>query len=199
VRYLLLAIIFSALLPGDAGVAAEEASPSEKAPVCRIDFEDAQEPSRWRIVGDRLMLGRSEGAVIANDGVGEFFGTVRHRIGGGWCSARRAFDPPLRLDDEFRVILEICGDGKTYGFDLRDTKELDGIYWEATLAPPAGEWTTVELAAAKFHPLRRGSPASTDETLDLRSIESAAVVIARGQTGPFSLKIREVVFLHPSS
>lgn len=191
-----LAALLAVLMPAIAGIAADE---TRSAPsggiVCRIAFDDADELARWRIVGDRLMLGASDGAVVARDGIGEFRGTLRRRLGGAWCSARRPLDPPLELADDFRAVLSIQGDGNTYGFDLRDSDALDGIYWEATVAPPSGEWTEVTLAREDFRPLRRGAPAKPRAPLDLHSIKSVAFVIGEGQEGPYSLKVRETSFI----
>lgn len=193
-RGLLLAATLAVLASMRAGAAPEEpAEPGAEQCTRPIDFADPCEASRWRVVGDRLMLGRSEGAVETREGSIEFRGTVRRRIGGGWCSARRDLGTPLALEDNFRIALEVRGDGKTYGFDLRDSAELDGIYWEAPIIALAdAEWSTIVLEAKDFRPLRRGSPAEAEHPLDLRAIRSVALVIAGGQTGPYSIQVRDL-------
>jgi len=194
-RLAVAAVAIVALAPACVRVAAEAATTGrEPHSPRRMEFDGEAESDRWRIIGDRLMLGRSDGVVNSTEDGIEFSGTVRRNIGGGWCSARRELEAPLDLSDCGEIVLRVRGDGRTYGFDLRDSAELDGTYWEAVIAPPAGEWAEIALRPEQFHPLRRGSPASTKEKLDWRSIQSLAIVVAKGQTGAYAVEVDAVEF-----
>jgi hypothetical protein len=157
----------------------------------RMTDESAED---WEIIDDRRMLGRSRSEFHLNpeDASGSFTGTVKPSRGGGWCSVRRTFAEPVDLSDASVMVLHVRGDGRTYGFNLRDNKSLAGAYYEAPFATTAGEWQDVELPIADFKPLSFGSPDPDATPLRTGRIHSVAFVIAQGQTGDFHLEIESI-------
>lgn len=181
------------------GAAACAISCASAPPVSTLDLECGRpdEAKAWRIYDDRLMFGDSRGAVRVEGEALLFEGEVKERAGGGWWSARRPLERPLDLSHGERLRLRFRGDGRTYGFDLRDDASLSGVYWESQVRTVPGETQEVVLTPGDgdFRPLSFGSPATSAHPLDRARIVSFAVVVGNGQTGPFRLAVDAIEVL----
>lgn len=160
-----------------------------------VSFEKgtSERSADWVSVNDTVFLGASKGRFeVQSEGAAKFEGTLSLKRGGGWCSVRRRPVPELQADDLSHAAalrLHVRGDGKPYGFDLRDDDRRNGTYYEAPLATVAGQWTTIDVPLSGFSPLHQGRPEPDAPALDRRHVRSYGFVIANKQEGPFSLEV----------
>jgi NADH dehydrogenase [ubiquinone] 1 alpha subcomplex assembly factor 1 len=150
------------------------------------DFNDPDEPSRWRSTDDVVMGGRSSSGMRAGDGFGVFAGEVSLERGGGFASVRRR-DQPVDLSDHDAIELRVRGDGRRYKLNLRTSHDFDGVVYQAAFETEPGTWQTARLPLAIFAPRFRGRPAPG--ILDLAQVCSLGLLISDGQAGPFRLEL----------
>jgi len=156
---------------------------------CRIivDLADRERASAWISIGDRVMGGRSSGALQPGDGAAVFEGRVSLENGGGFASAR---SPPGRFDlgGAEGIALRVRGDGRTYRLSLRTDPELDGVSYQAPFPTPPGRWIDLRLPFSAFAARFRGREVSA-APLDPRRIASFGLLVGEGQQGPFRLEV----------
>jgi hypothetical protein len=153
-----------------------------------VDFSSGGEP--WASIDDAVMGGVSASEMVVADGHASFRGTVSFDNNGGFASVRSR---PARRDLSAcdGLVLKVRGDGKRYGFRLRTTEAFDGVSYQATVAPPAGEWREVTLPFDAFEPVFRGRRVADHPRLDPAEIHTFGIIIAR-QEGPFRLDIASI-------
>lgn len=149
------------------------------------DFSDA-EVSRWEVVNDGVMGGRSEGHFVIEDGVLRFAGTLVTR-GGGFTSVRttRALD----LSAYAGVELRVRGGGRGFEVNLVDAAAFRGRRISRRAAfPTSEEWSVVRVAFAELRPSFRGRALEV-ATIDPGAVRELGLFIADGRDGPFRLEV----------
>lgn len=155
-------------------------------------FDTAASVADFSSIDDRVMGGRSTSR-LRHDPAGHavFEGEVSLADGGGFASVRSR---PLPLGDEQAVTcrIEVLGDGKRYKLSLRTDDRFDGMTYQATFEPAAGEWTVLRLPLASFVPTWRGRPVESVAALRPEGLRQLGLVIADRQAGTFALALRSI-------
>jgi hypothetical protein len=153
-----------------------------------IDF--AHGSAAWRSIDDVVMGGVSSSNMVVEDGFATFRGEVSFDNNGGFASVRsRAQLHDLSSFDG--LALQVRGDGKAYGFRIRTNASFDGVSYQVTISPPAGEWREVKVRFADFVPVYRGRIVAGHPPLDPSQVTTLGLIISR-QEGPFRLDIASI-------
>lgn len=178
-RWLVLAVLLCVSAPSR-GLGGES--------VMILDF--SAEAELWASINDGVMGGVSVGGMVSESGHASFRGVVSFDNNGGFASVRSR--PEVRDLSSFDgLILRVRGDGKNYGFRLRTSASFDGVSYQASLAPPAGEWNDIFIPFSDFVPVWRGRPVADHPPLDPSRITTLGLIVSR-QAGPFQLDIANV-------
>jgi hypothetical protein len=153
-----------------------------------IDF--ASEDRGWPNIDDTVMGGVSQSSMTVIDGIAVFSGMVSFDNNGGFASVRTP-PQPRDLSAFDGLVLAVRGDGKRYAFRLRTEASFDGVSYQATIEPPAGEWVDVTLPFADFVPVYRGRRVSNHPPFDPSRVVTMGFLISR-QDGPFMLQVRSI-------
>ncbi len=161
-----------------------------KTNICRFDTPAAV--AAWYAIDDRVMGGLSASSLaFAGHGYAVFSGSVSLANDGGFASVRSPVRVPGPLLGSAH-LLTLRGDGKRYRFSIRTGVEFDGISYQAAFQPPAGEWTSIRLAAADFMPTWRGRVIDDLPPPDLACAQQIGLLIAERQVGRFKLDLRAI-------
>jgi|GEM_PF-1209896 len=133
-------------------------------------FDSEAATHAWQGLHDRLMGGRSSGAVgfkpPGSTGLafahppdaqpcGLFSGEVSLANGGGFASVRARLPSPVPVGHAQAVVVEACGFGRPFKLGLHLHPEADGVQHQVVFqAPP--HWALVRLRLSDFKPTRRG-------------------------------------------
>jgi monofunctional biosynthetic peptidoglycan transglycosylase len=157
-------------------------------PMMIIDFADGA--PGWPSIDDSVMGGVSTSTMTVEDGIASFRGEVSFDNNGGFASVRSR--PEVRDLSAFEgLVLKVRGDGKNYGFRIRTSASFDGVSYQASLMPPAGEWSEVVIPFADFVPVWRGRKVEGHPELDAAQVTTFGLIISR-QEGPFRLDISNI-------
>lgn len=155
-----------------------------------FEFQNANEIDAWQIVNDGVMGGMSQSKVAWNkkENTLEFSGNVSMENNGGFASVRAI--PQDFTPGEFKKIkFRVKGDGKTYKFRMRNSKNFDGIAYSLDFETEKGKWKEIELAVDDFQPTFRGRIYSDYGKFDSKDLKQIGILIAGKQEGKFHLEI----------
>jgi hypothetical protein len=159
-------------------------------PTDLVLFTATDSVAAWGAVDDRVMGGCSTSR-LRHDPLGHaaFEGTVKPDNNGGFASVRtRAMD--LAVHGASAYLLQVCGDGKRYKFNLRTDDSFDGVTYQAAFETPAGAWTTVHLPVSAFSATFRGRAVPGAARLDPARVRQVGLMVADKQFGDFCLQVR---------
>lgn len=107
-----------------------------------------------RIVNDGVMGGISRSSLVLTEaGHGNFSGHVSLANNGGFASVQH--DVALKgIKEKTHIVLRVKGDGKEYEFRLKSALNQSESYVHTFNT--SGEWETIRLKIADFHPQFRG-------------------------------------------
>ena len=150
-----------------------------------FDFE-AEADSRWRIVNDGVMGGKSQGFVEVADGTLRFTGTLV-TDGGGFTSTR--VDRRMDLSGYSAIEMRVRGGGRTFELDVDDgTRRLFRPVSRRGAFPTSAEWQVVRVDFAALHTSVYGRAVSA-APLAPEAVRSLSLFILDGQDGPFDLEV----------
>lgn len=153
-----------------------------------IDFRNP-ESTRWAIVNDGVMGGRSSSTIEpAGPATASFNGFVSLENNGGFASVRALFND-LDLTGYDGLQLRVRGDGRSYELRLRTSGNMDGIAYRARFSTQSNEWQDVFVPFSAFQPSFRGWVPRGAGPLDLSSIRQVGFLIGDKRQGPFELEI----------
>lgn len=161
-------------------------------PQVLIDFEHPTALTEWVTVDDVVMGGVSSSRVRHDpEGFAVFEGTLSLENNGGFCALRSGVltERPLAADS---FLLDVCGDGKRYKFNVRTEGGVEGLTYQASFDAPAGAWTQVRLQVSDLMPTFRGREVRGMDPLDAFRISHLSVIISDRQEGAFSLALRSL-------
>lgn len=96
-----------------------------------VTFDHKWSQLTWESLGDQVMGGQSEGALIhSEEGVGLFHGTVRLDNGGGFASVKADLPEAFDASQYKGIELLALGDGKTYKIGLRNITDRRSIVYQ---------------------------------------------------------------------
>ena len=154
-----------------------------------FDFDTNSDVSKWIVVDDVVMGGRSSGSFdIDGNGHGVFKGTVSLENNGGFSSVRYGFKK-IRSSPYSKVVLRVKGDGKSYQFRVK--AESSDYYSYIKEFKTTGAWETIEIPLGEMYPAFRG------RTLDIpnysnQGIEEIAFLIGNKKAEDFVLMIDHI-------
>src|SRR5512137_981045 len=107
-----------------------------------IDFTDAEEILRWKVINDDVMGGISQSCIeLSPVATAIFSGQLALENNGGFASMRRRADN-YNLDGCTGVMLKVKGDGRTYQFRVKMDEQNDGIAYRMLFATDTHQWQT---------------------------------------------------------
>ncbi len=153
-----------------------------------FDFSTATNTAAWQIVNDDVMGGISRSSFHLTNSMAVFHGQVSLENSGGFASVRSL---PAHHDlggcDAF--VIRVRGDGRSYRFTARTTRNFDSPIYQAAFKTRKGEWEEHRLPLKEFVPTFRGRALPDEPPLDLTKVTSVGFLISDKQTGPFRLEI----------
>lgn len=155
------------------------------APRMLFQFDGAGEAS-WTVESDRVMGGRSTGAVRVTEGRLVFTGEVVTE-GGGFSSvrARRQVD----LSGYDGIELRVRGGGRTFELDVDDgTRNRGREVNRRGPFPTSRSWQTVRVPFDALEASAHGEPVNAG-ALDRSAVRSIGIYIIDGNDGPFRLEV----------
>jgi hypothetical protein len=119
-----------------------------------IDFSEKQNIDNWVVVDDGVMGGLSQGKLQINEkGNGLFSGTISLENYGGFSSIRYDLET-IEINDYYKLVLHLKGDGKRYQFRVKD--ELENYYSYISYFETNGKWEKIEIPFSELYPSFRG-------------------------------------------
>ena len=161
---------------------------ADTASLLLFDFEDAS-ASRWSIVNDGVMGGRSQGYGRIAEGIMRFDGTLVTR-GGGFTSVRTVHRADL--SDFDGLEMRVRGNGRRFEVEINDGRRYR---WRPVSRripfDTSGQWRTVRVSFSDLRSTVFGRSVSVPE-IDLASIQQIGFYILDGIDGPFWLEVDRV-------
>lgn len=153
-----------------------------------FDFEDAAD-SRWFIVNDGVMGGRSQGYGRVTGGILRFEGTLVTR-GGGFTSLRTS--KRIDLSGYDGLELRVRGASRRFEVEVNDDNRYGWRPISRRAAFEAREdWRSVRVPFSGLRPTVFGRPVSVPE-IDLASVQRIGFYIIDGIDGPFWLEVDRI-------
>ncbi|MGB5275062.1 MAG: CIA30 family protein [Flavobacteriaceae bacterium] len=151
-----------------------------------FNFEANADISKWQVVNDGVMGGRSQSAFYLNDaGHGVFEGTVSLENNGGFASVRHRFDAIVNKDCQY-VAIRLKGDGKRYQFRVKST--LDQRHSYIAYVETSGAWQTIILPLQNLYPAFRGQKLALPN-FDGKNLSEIAFLIGNKNAEAFHLEM----------
>lgn len=154
-----------------------------------FDFSSNSDATRWQIVDDVVMGGRSDGSFeIDKNGHGRFSGYVSLENNGGFSSLRYSFETK-NVTQYSNVKLRLKGDGKTYQFRIKSSNQdyASFVYEFKT----SGNWETIEIPFDQMYPTFRGRRLNIENYPGLQ-MEQIAFLIGNKKEQSFELLIDKI-------
>jgi hypothetical protein len=157
-----------------------------------VTFDTKGERLEWDSLGDQVMGGQSDGALVHSaEGVGLFQGTVRLDNGGGFASVKADLPEPVDASQWTGIELLAKGDGKTYKIGLRNSTNRRTIVYQHAFTPGTKEWSLIRLPFSEFIPTWRGKTLTDEVALNLSHLASVSLFVSGRQVGEFQLKMQD--------
>ncbi|MEM6736618.1 MAG: CIA30 family protein [Bacteroidota bacterium] len=154
-----------------------------------FDFTKETNVSRWKILDDVVMGGRSKGSFKINkDGHGQFYGDISLENNGGFSSVRyRTIIERLSLSDTIEIRLK--GDGKNYQFRVKHN--LGAYYSYIYPFQTSGEWETIKIPLNQMYPYFRGRKLRSPN-FSHTTIEEVTFLISNKKAEKFELLLDKI-------
>ncbi|WP_372995551.1 CIA30 family protein [Marinobacter sp.] len=157
-----------------------------------VTFDTKGERLEWDSLGDQVMGGQSDGALVNSaEGVGLFQGIVRLDNGGGFASVKADLPEPVDASQWTGIELLAKGDGKTYKIGLRNSTNRRTIVYQHAFTPGTEEWSRIRLPFSEFIPTWRGKTLTDEVALNLSHLASVSLFVSGRQVGDFQLKMQD--------
>lgn len=152
-----------------------------------FDFTDEQAIGAWFVLNDGVMGGISQSKIVQTaQGTLGFTGLVSLDNNGGFASIQAQF-APVDLSAYDGIELHVRGDGKRYGFNLRD--RFGAVVHQAEFT--AKDWQSVQIPFQSLQPNWFGYAMKGAPALNTSRIVSMSFIIEK-QIGRFALEIESV-------
>lgn len=154
-------------------------------PVTLFTFDNLTE-SRWAVVNDGVMGGRSRGAVAVRSGTLRFTGTLVTQ-GGGFTLTRAPCQ--ANLTGQAGVELHVRGSGRRFQVEIDDgTRRFGRNVSRRADFDTSTAWTVVRVPFTALRSTIFGQAVSAPP-IDLAHIQNIGLYMADGQDGPFALEV----------
>lgn len=157
-----------------------------------FDFNSNSDISKWHVIDDVVMGGKSNGNFRVNEsGFGEFFGIVSLENNGGFSSLRYRFKE-INIEGFTNVVIRIKGDGNKYQFRVKDNN--DNYYsYIFTFSTKKNDWQNIVIPLKEMFPAFRGRKLDMDN-FSANKIEQIAFLIGNKKAQDFKLEIDIIYF-----
>ena len=156
-----------------------------------FDFAGRQALSKWQIVNDGVMGGRSSSRVDqGGDGSMRFSGVLSLANNGGFASTRsRGSNLGLKQGDT--VILKVKGDGRKYTFNAYVPRRRMAFSYRLEFKTVKDQWAEVripldQLVATSFGRVVRGA------SLNAAEVNSVGILLGDKKAGAFEILIKSI-------
>jgi monofunctional biosynthetic peptidoglycan transglycosylase len=158
-----------------------------------FQFADSSDASKWQIVNDGVMGGRSSSqASVVNsadgEGVLQFTGNLSLENNGGFASVRSRSSGSFGLDSGETIVMRVQGDGRRYTFNLYTPNRRTAFSYQMDFDTKAGEWTEVRLPVDNFVAHSFGRRMSNMQ-LNPGEVQSVGILLGDKKPGAFKLLI----------
>jgi len=164
-----------------------------------FQFSEASDTSKWQIVNDGVMGGRSssQASIISLDSgdsaetgnsMMRFAGNLSLENNGGFASVRSRPSGSLGLDPGETIILRVKGDGRRYTFNLYTPDRRTAFSYQLEFDTTAGQWTEVKLPVDKFVAHSFGRPIPSMK-LTPSQVQAVGILLGDKKPGPFEILI----------
>ena len=161
-----------------------------------IDFSNPEERSSWTIVNDGVMGGRSTSLMrITDEGFANFAGILSLENNGGFASTRSSL-LNRSLGGCDGLVIRVKGDGRSYRFRLRTSKDFDGVAYQREFQTAEGKWIELVLPFTEFVASYRGRLLPERGSVDPSAIRQIGFLIADKKPRPFTLTIAWIASYH---
>ena len=158
--------------------------------LCRpfVDFSNADEMRRWRVVNDGVMGGRSSGQIRLDDGTMIYTGSINTN-GGGFSSIRRTISPGT-LANAVALKFNHAGDGRVYKVSIRSSAAYRRrpISFQAPI--PSGKQGAM-VALDDLQGSFRGYQ-TPGARFDREQAFEIGIILADGIDGPFEMSMGSI-------
>ena len=155
-----------------------------------FNFNSESNISKWNIIDDGVMGGRSQGHFKINDaGNGLFYGDVSLENNGGFSMVQYRFDT-IKAKNYSKVYIKVKGDGKTYQFRIKEN-ESDYYSFVATFETTKA-WETIEIPFNTMYPAFRGKKLDAANYTG-KQMEMIAFLIGNKKAECFNLEIESII------
>lgn len=154
-----------------------------------FDFSGAASETKWEPMTDRVMGGRSDGAVRIENGLLHFSGNLSLENRGGF-SLFETVETKLDFSNAKGMKLRVRGDGRTYQLRLATSALYSGdrVQYRADFPTVEGEWREVTVPFAGMTPSHHGETLD-GPPLDLADIEQVGILLGDKKPGKFALEV----------
>lgn len=159
-----------------------------------FDFRSPHAFRPWVSMDDCVMGGHSTSHLIpGQQGTAIYTGMISLENNGGFASTV-AEGQSYDLSGCEGIALRVRGDGKTYGFYLRDNSFR--VRYQADFTAPNEQWKTIMLPWSAFTPRIFGHTLPVAPSLNRAFITAFGIIISHEQEGPFHLEIETISAYH---
>ncbi|MCP4941324.1 MAG: CIA30 family protein [Planctomycetaceae bacterium] len=156
-----------------------------------FDFAGQQALSKWQIVNDGVMGGRSSSRVSSgSDGSMKFSGVLSLANNGGFASTRsRGSSLGLKRGDT--IVLRVKGDGRKYTFNAYVPRRRMAFSYRVEFMTKKNQWVDVripldQLVATSFGRVVRGA------SLNPAEVNSVGILLGDKKPGAFQILIQSI-------
>ncbi len=154
-----------------------------------FDFNENSNLSKWRVIDDVVMGGRSNGSLTLNEkGYAVFSGDVSLENNGGFSSLRYN-GSPIILNNHTKCVLYLKGDKKKYQFRLRENRNDYQSY--IISFKTTGDWQKIEIPLDELVPSFRGRELNMPNFQSIK-IEELGFLIGNKKNESFKLEIDKI-------
>jgi len=159
----------------------------KKKPV--VDFNIGDAGREWYIVNDDVMGGVSAASGdFTEQGNLHWYGEVSLENNGGFVSLRSP-EGSVDLGRKKGLKIRMKGDGRNYGFTMRDVTYFNGISYTYYWPTKPGEWMEVEVPFSKIEGCYFGKPDPRVKPFAPETIKEVGVILYDGNAGAFDVEI----------
>ena len=154
-----------------------------------VDFTLEGRGREWMMVNDPVMGGRSvSGGDFLENGNLHWYGEISLQNNGGFASIRSP-KGKYEFGKYTGMRIRMKGDGRKYGFTLRNVTYFNGISYTHYWPTEPDEWITVEVPFSEMVGKYFGEADPRIEELDPDKIREFGVILYDKKAGPFDVEI----------
>lgn len=147
---------------------------------------------QWRIVIDGVMGGLSSSKAVIKDDKIVFSGNVSLENNGGFASLRSPFKD-YNFEKFAGLEIKIKGDGKRYGFSMKETTYFNGYFYTSTFETKKDEWIVIQIPFNQFKLYYYGKETNSTKKIPLNNIKEISLLIGDKQAGEFKTEIDHIM------